>query len=207
MKTKGKIEIHGDMTPTEEHAAIKHNQAIKKSARVILTLDCPRNCEYCCNKQPGMLDQAQKITDLSDLADYDVINLTGGEPMLYPYQTLSIIAELRNHNPRAKIYLYTAMWDAALLKILDDVDGITFTLHSTAKEDLNDLVYVCGDLASAASKRRSERQSNRLKVPPDCTESLVFDPRLWTSISRGRWDEECFLPAGETLFILDLNGK
>ena len=51
---------------------------MKKTARVIITYDCPRDCQSCCNKHIGDVPQVK----FEDLLSYEEIVITGGEPML-----------------------------------------------------------------------------------------------------------------------------
>ena len=96
-----------------------------KSARLITTLKCHRDCEYCCNKYESIMKDAKVITDLGELHGYDSVNITGGEPCLYG-DTISVIDELRKCNPYGKIYLYTSVFN---FKIWSMVDGVTLSIH------------------------------------------------------------------------------
>lgn len=50
-------------------------------ARVIVTLECNRHCENCCNTGDAFLGY-KVLTDINELLAYEEIIITGGEPML-----------------------------------------------------------------------------------------------------------------------------
>lgn len=96
-----------------------------KILRLLVTKNCPRKCEGCCNKQFD-LDNLSTPTHF----DYDEIILTGGEPLLYPQQLHNLIEQIRKVS-NAKIYVYTAEIKKVVdvLGILYLVDGMTVSLH------------------------------------------------------------------------------
>ena len=53
------------------------------------------------------MQNVRKINSVNDLADYDKVFVTGGEPMLKPELTLKVMQEIREVNPSTEIYLYT----------------------------------------------------------------------------------------------------
>ena len=106
---------------------------MKKTARVIVTMVCNRNCPGCCNEA---ISKVASISDISILSDYEEVVITGGEPMINPHTLLRFIKALRKQNKRQKIYLYTAcltMDDHPT--ILKYLDGITVTVHAEATDE------------------------------------------------------------------------
>lgn len=97
---------------------------MKKTARVIITLKCERACSYCCNKYEKIIKQCVHINNLKPLRGYKEVIITGGEPMLNPSRTLSIIRRIKRMNPKALIYLYTAKYDMKLEDTIELVDGV-----------------------------------------------------------------------------------
>lgn len=102
-----------------------------KQLRLLLFPECDRACSWCCNKDWD-LSALPKITDYRG---YDIIMLTGGEPLLNPDLVINTIMDIREQNPDAWVYVYTAKTDdpELLEEILCFADGITLTLHE--KED------------------------------------------------------------------------
>lgn len=119
--------------------------------------------------------------------------------------TCGIASFLRDKQYRGKIYLYTALYnEAAFDRIMNLVDGLTYTLHADATD--ND-VY--------ALKSLSTRLAFNLKTVVCCSCRLSIDTRLyekydfsnidfsgWDVIRRMQWKEECPIPEGEELFVL-----
>lgn len=63
---------------------------MKKTARVIVTLKCNRNCPGCCNMN---LPEYREVHTDEELLDYEEIVITGGEPMLIPGKVLELSIE------------------------------------------------------------------------------------------------------------------
>lgn len=99
-----------------------------KKLRLLITEQCNRNCEGCCNKEWDL----KKLPVCTDFQNWDQIILTGGEPMLVPQIIRGTINKIKNVNP-CPIILYTAKVDKiqSILSILFFVDGLTVTLHET----------------------------------------------------------------------------
>ena len=101
---------------------------MKKTARVIVTYNCPRHCPNCCNEHIGNVPEVK----FEDLLKYEELVITGGEPMLIAPRVVEMIHRLQAQEYKGKVWLYTssiktARWaDREVLKL---VDGITYTLH------------------------------------------------------------------------------
>lgn len=98
-----------------------------KTLRLLFSEKCNRDCALCCNKTQNL----DSLPVCNDYASYEEIIITGGEPMLNPKGVLALIAEIREANPSAKIFMYTAncMDTRELAKVMDKLDGVTITLH------------------------------------------------------------------------------
>ena len=175
-----------------------------KTARLITTFNCKRECSYCCNKYKHIIDQGVHISDLTELKelkDYPVICITGGEPMLDPIWTQDIIKFLRKRNRDVIIYLYSAWYGNNWLpEIAPFIDGLRFTLHEkTKKKDLLDFYVLQEDI-----ERFGEKKSYRLYIHYLLPVSVEIVPRLWNRVEVKPWigEKDCELPKNETLFIL-----
>lgn len=169
-----------------------------KAARVLITKACQRSCSYCCNEQPGALDSATTITDLSALDGFEQVLITGGEPMLYPDRILSIVKEVRERNPGVVIFLYSALYVPDVTeKVIEAVDGFHFTLHHPCTAD-----DVEGVQAIQALAHKHGDKSFRLYLNPDVTAAIRIYPYLWARVEVKPWMAECPLPEGEQLFTL-----
>jgi organic radical activating enzyme len=170
------------------------------TARVILNYDCERNCHYCVNNFSWVKDRTVNIPGISALKDFDIVCLTGGEPMLYAENLPLLIDRLRRQNPQQKIYLYTALhvpiWTK---KIAELVDGIHFTLHSGATQ--TDIVAF---QAAQTIMGEFPKKSFRLYISPEIEHSIVLFPNVWKRVEVKEWmnEDECTLPENETLFYL-----
>jgi organic radical activating enzyme len=79
---------------------------MKKTLRLIITLDCNLKCEYCCNKIPEVNSKfiKKKLEDIA-FEQYEDICISGGEPLLQ-YKLIHNIYIL-NIPISTPIYLYT----------------------------------------------------------------------------------------------------
>lgn len=168
-----------------------------KTARIIVTRDCPRKCTGCCNNQP-QFRHIPKFGKLEHVREYDQIILTGGEPMLNVKLLISLIAKIRELNPTVEIIVYTALYKdnlADLLTITYLVDGLTLTIHE--KSDLHDFLLFDMLLDYSGMPKRKLR----LNVFKDATQWNINVPR-WKVKSNIEWIEDCPLPENETIFEL-----
>ena len=101
-----------------------------KKARLITTLECPRNCEGCCNTQ-SMIKSATVIENIEDLKSYNEINITGGEPVMFPEKLIKLLKRIYKFKPNPTMYLYMSICNVIYdYKICSIVDGINYTIHS-----------------------------------------------------------------------------
>jgi len=159
--------------------------------RLVLFEECHRDCGGCCNKDWDL----KKLPVCRDFRGYDLIMLTGGEPMLRPNIVYGIIEEIRTQT-KAPIYLYTALLKdrKALGNILDQIDGVTVTLHT--QEDV--ATFMEFDNYYVGRPKMSYRLNIFKGVGP-----VVCLPR-WNVKDDIVWIKDCPLPDGETLMRLDI---
>ncbi len=147
-----------------------------EKARVIITFECKRSCENCCNKYTSIMKNAISINNLNELDNYDEISITGGEPMLNCIRTSNIIKYLRNRNPNRLIYLYTAFYSDSMSNIINLVDGIQFSLHDgVSTQDISGFVKFQEDI-------KDINKSFRLYVEPTIEYPLTIIPNRWKRI-------------------------
>ena len=173
---------------------------MKKTARVIITFDCNRKCSYCVNKYEDIINQAIRIKDVYDLIDFDEIVITGEETLLNISRTRIILRELEYVIvPKAKKYLYTAIFNPDMHMIIDYLDGMTYTMHTDHDEDQIDFD------GFEEFIRQHNNKSYRLAISPTLESAFMFYPYLWKEIKIKDWKEEdrCEIPEHETLFIYE----
>jgi len=164
-------------------------------ARLIITKECHRGCRDCATSQPGVIHSARPITAVEELAEYEEIIVTGGEPMLDPVRTQRLLAAIRARFRRVPLYLYTALYHPAIGVILDMIDGLTYSLHEPA---------AAADIAGFDAVQNllwGRDGSYRLWVDSAITRPIRVYPFLWSRIATGRMIPDCPLPAGEVLLI------
>lgn len=175
---------------------------MKKTARVIVTLNCNRRCPGCCNiNLPGH----RKVSTDEELMGYQEIVITDGEPMLIPGKLLEFINRMWDKGYRGKIYLYTSFWNGKGIskEILKELDGFTFTLHAECTDK---------DIIALKSLSNSGILQNK-----DFSSRLIIDKRVyerydlsninfsrWDVIRKLEWKEKCNPAENEELLIYEL---
>ena len=155
--------------------------------RLLITDKCDRSCEGCCNKQWDL----QSLPVAGGFSKYDMIMLTGGEPMLFPSIIKSVVREIRVTNKDAPIIVYTAKVDEidGFFDVYYHVDGFTVTLHE--QKDVEPWYYI--------------RQLILLNEKPMSLRLNVFkgvelgdcDTTGWIVKRDIDWIEDCPLPEDE----------
>lgn len=159
-----------------------------KKLRLVMFEKCNRSCEGCCNNDWDL----NGLDVVGGYSGYDIVMLTGGEPMLKPELIVSTAKEIRETS-NALIYLYTAKSKRALdlIAILHCIDGVTLTLHEPYDVapfvELNNLIVEMGI-----------KKSFYLNVFKGVDITGV-NTELWKVKSEIEWIKDCPLPEGETL--------
>lgn len=164
--------------------------------RLLLLKDCNKNCEGCCNKDWDL----NSLPECHSYYGFKEIMLTGGEPMLKPRLVIDTALSIRQENPQAKIYLYTAdvtniAWTTFVLSL---IDGICVTLHD--QEDVEPF-YAFAYNIKFLGKLRSLRLNVFNGITIDM--SKLSD---WNVKANIEWIENCPLPYGEVFMKLKERG-
>jgi organic radical activating enzyme len=170
-------------------------------ARLLITMDCERNCDGCCNTYKSLMRQAKHITDLSVIDYCDIVCITGGEPMLYPDLIIDTIKELQQRVALRTYYLYTALFDERIKEIIPLVDGIHYTVHHPLGLEDKWGFYHFED----AITETSHEKSYRVYIDHRIGERLFITPNLYRRLEIKPWlkEGECPLPRDEELYILN----
>lgn len=164
---------------------------VNDKLRLVITYDCPRACEGCCNHGR----EKPEIISLKDISNYKEIYITGGEPLLYPGRVVEIGNYLRQSE--AKLFVYSAFFDELnWLSVLPWLDGITFTIHD--KEGIHDwenLDFLIRNLGY-----------DDLSLRVNVFRKAGYEPYLglWKIKNNMEWIENCPLPKGEDFRMLNI---
>lgn len=162
--------------------------------RLLLTEDCNRNCEGCCNKDWDLAALPVEI----NFSGYEMVMLTGGEPMLHPMSIVETVQIIREQNPAATIIMYTAKTDqyGLLLAVLTYIDGLTVTIHDKAdwKPFLQFNKFI--------SLHQRFRKLLRLNVFEQAGYAGFEFDRFWEVKKDIVWVKECPLPENEVFMKL-----
>ncbi len=149
--------------------------------RLLLWSACDRACPGCCNKDWD-IPNLPVVTE-KEIANAEMILLTGGEPMLSPSRVLSYVHYLRGRTS-APIILYTAKPER-LPEMDAYLDGLTVTLHEQA------------DVPRFMAIARYLTGSLRVNIFAGIETPPI--PPQW-QVKRGiEWIKDCPLPPGEIL--------
>jgi len=183
-----------------------------KQARVVVTFKCPRSCPGCCNTYSSIMASAKTIHNFDGLKDYDVIMLTGGEPMLFPDRTIKMADIIHKKAPNAKIFLYTALHksDGDLSRVLQHVDGVQFSLHAEANDKDIEEFHKFQEVAKKHVGSKSFRLYIDSAMPKELQQKVRVNRSVWKRFEVKPWssEEELLakqpkgLPSGEDLFVL-----
>lgn len=168
-----------------------------KKLRLLITKECPKNCEGCCNK-----DWKLNKLPIVKHYNYDEVIITGGEP-LNPYSTwgkTELLLDYLNYidiNPKRKVYIYTANPDT--YKILWKCDGITLTLHDqqSADEFFDEYHHKFKETYNLIKYRKNIILSLRLNIFKDIKIPEDIDLSIWNVKSDIEWIKDCPLPEDE----------
>ena len=165
-----------------------------KKLRLLLFEDCEKNCAGCCNKDWD-LSKLPRI-EKHEYGQYDIVSITGGEPMLNPNKVIETAVDI-GLNSQAAIYLYTAKANplSFLLGVLFYIDGICFTLHE--QTDVPQFLVLNDEL----NYSRLDEKSMRLNIFKGI-DIGKNDISKWKVKRDIEWIENCPLPQDEVFMRL-----
>lgn len=176
---------------------------MKKTARVILTFLCNRNCPGCCNESLNPSDY-HMIKNINELEKYNEVVLTGGEPFLLSAKLLVRLVK-RLHTMNKKVFLYTSNLAnfKDMMKVVRHIDGLTLTLHAECTDKditglaiLSELLYTgrCMNLRLFIDKRVYDRY-----------DLSNIDFGAWDVIRKLEWKEKCEPAFNEDLLYMPIS--
>jgi hypothetical protein len=167
-----------------------------KKLRLLITKECNRNCEGCCNK----IYDLDKLPICNSFEGYDEIILTGGEPLLKIDLVYKTFEKIMKENPFVRVYLYTAKVDnhGDMYDILQFVNGITVTLHE--QSDVDKFILFNNRL-----NFKLDNLSLRLHVFEGVNISKLdeIDLKNWQVKKNIKWIKNCPLPKDEVFMRLE----
>jgi len=126
---------------------------------------------------------------------YDIYNITGGEITLVPEKLYRVCSQIREHNPKAKIYLYTNGYNLSeLMEVHEFIDGINFGLHKDFAKMMNMIHYFyndCTKLSIILSVNEDEYAKNKLVF--DNPKYKNMKVKLWKLNECNRTKEDRFI--------------
>ena len=164
--------------------------------RLLLFSKCNRSCEGCCNKDWDL--KGLPVFNMNDVSNYDMIMLTGGEPMLKPELIIKVAKQIKAKTA-APIIVYTAKLNryAASLEVLREVNGFTVTLH-----EQKDVKHFKRFAAMVKQEGLDWWKSMRLNVFKGVNISGI-NVGGWVVKDEIEWIDDCPLPQDEIFMRLD----
>lgn len=163
--------------------------------RLLVTKNCPRYCAGCCN-QDWDLDKLPVYNASHNFYEnLELIMITGGEPMMFPGLTVSLIRELRERYS-CPIVVYTARVGRIddVKYVLTQANGMTITIH-----DNNEVMNVEYLQLNHPEIRHKMMYLNMFR---NVTAPVRVWPGLWHRVKVVDWISNCPLPQGETFMRL-----
>ena len=163
-----------------------------RKLRLLLFENCEKRCVGCCNKDWDL----SNLPVVKDYTGYDVISLTGREPMLDPYLVIRVATDITN-NSEALVYLYTAKSKpiSTFITLVYCVDGICLTLHE--QKDVGPFI----ELNEQLDKEPYNKKSLRLNIFKGIELGLC-DLSKWKVKKDIEWIKNCPLPKDEVFMRL-----
>ena len=173
-------------------------QPKNNKCRLIVTLQCNRNCHYCYNKHDSIKQVWRDVMLDEVVGKYDTYVITGGEPLMIKQldRTLHVLEQLQSGG-ESKIYMYTSICSLHLPDIMPLIDGITYSVHYNM--DAHDLSMFKRFQTYAEFY---DEHSFYLNIDSGVDTPLPIIPSVWTRIQSFKPLTSCPVPEGEDLFRL-----
>jgi len=165
---------------------------MKKKLRLLVTKDCQKSCEGCCNKDWDL----DSLPIVDDFGKYNEILITGGEPLAKSirYKIEALLNYLWYWYPNTKLYLYTA--SPKYLYQFDhlfEITGYTLTIH-----DQSDVAQFYRLNSNFLFYKDSVKDlSLRLNIFKGVELNPDVDLSLWKIKDNIEWIPNCPLPKDE----------
>jgi hypothetical protein len=145
------------------------------------------------------MESAVPIINLGEIPHREEINITGGEPVESPFLLEKMVHEAKVFGFQ-RIYVYASRYDQVLERILPNIHGIHYTLHTGATHaDVLDFLKMQG-----LAYTKGFDKSFRVALSPDIDQHIPILPAIWREVRIKHWrnEEECIVPVDEQLFRL-----
>jgi len=175
----------------------------KSRPRALVSLhhECNRGCEGCADTLERTQDERTSLFYMEDLAGFEEIIVTGGEPLLRPVEVQNWLDDynMLAQRKHQRVYLFTSTSRPHLYDLVHFrwIDGLTFTVHKNPSgEDIEAFRQVQGIAGD------SSHLNSRLKLDMRCNVYLDICTSSWTIIEPFTWMglEESCLPHDAVLF-------
>ena len=159
----------------------------KYTARILMTLECNRSCDYCANKSKKVKKRFKKIKSIADInyRRYDEVCITGGEPFMCLDRTEHAIRYISEENRNIKIFLYTTYFKNSisykkrLRAFFYLISGVNYTIHK--EFDNKDIRQFTGfqKFLYGESIEFRRYSSDILIINKDCDRNLIMHNEAW----------------------------
>lgn len=133
---------------------------------------------------------------MAQLDGFEAVCITGGEPAAWPSALVHLALMIKSRVP-AKLFLYTSVWSRSHYNLPGMFDGITYAIHNADYTSEKAFEQFQFDIGMFPGK------THRLFIPQGLCLDLRLHVSKWSRVEVKPYSDNCPLPAGETLFILD----
>ena len=176
-----------------------------KKLRLLITDECPKNCEGCCNRDWDIVNLPKIELYKHDYSQYNEVLITGGEPLLGIEKLKEIIDTINAGYSRRvpKIYVYTS-WNgdpSSFFKTFEYAAGICYTIHTD--EDAK-FIKNCDWFLKQCSyyENQLKNKSLRLNVFKGIDYNKEALSENWKIKDDIEWIKDCPLPDNEIFMRL-----
>lgn len=164
-----------------------------KKLRLLVTSKCHNDCKLCCNKDYD-LNKLQEISldEINDLIKYWEINITGGEPLLFPEKLLNLLSELSANY----VNIYTAKPSlVTFIAICDFISGFTVSIHND--NDLTNFIKFNEQLINFNNNFSKKSHYINLRLHVFCDVNIKPINLFGWDVKFIEWQKDCPIPQDE----------